>query len=70
MPGQYSRGPPVTKAQCGEPSLAAREAGTGGASGEEAEGIVRSGARSSAPGARSKSDTGGKTDVHLQVIIA
>ena len=38
-PGQYSRGPPVTKAQRGEPSLAAREAGTGGCSSEEAEGI-------------------------------
>ena len=38
-PGQYSRGPPVTKAQRGEPRLAAREAGTGGCSSEEAEGI-------------------------------
>ena len=65
MPGQYSRGPPVTKAQRGEPSLAAREEGTGGASCEEAEGIVRSGARSSAPGGPpgARSDKGGKTDV-------
>ena len=39
-PGQYSRGPPVTKAQRGEPRLAAREAGTGGCSSEEAMGTL------------------------------
>ena len=37
MPGQYSRGPPVTNAHRGEPSLTAREADTGGGSSEEAE---------------------------------
>ena len=43
MPGQYSRGPPVTKAQRGKPSLVAREAGTGGGSSEEAEVIWTTG---------------------------
>jgi hypothetical protein len=43
MPGQYSRGPPVTKAQRGKPSLVAREAGTGGGSSEEAEVIWATG---------------------------
>ena len=65
MPGQYSRGPPVTKAQRGEPSLAAREAGTAGASCEETEGIGRARSQESVVRARHErgSDTGGKTDV-------
>eukprot|EP00964_Phaeocystis_antarctica_P134731 scaffold99010_cov63-Phaeocystis_antarctica.AAC.1 len=37
MPGQYSRGPPVTNAHRGEPSLTASETDTGGGSSEEAE---------------------------------
>ena len=37
MPGQYSRGPPVTNAHRGEPSLAVSEVGTGGGSSEEDE---------------------------------
>ena len=60
MPGKYSRGPPVTKAQRGEPSLAAREAGTAGASCEETEGIGRSRSRTVV---RARHERAGRTRV-------